>query len=117
MKYLPAVLTDLVLAAALAVGIGLNIEGVTATVHGVLWVFAIALLLAYLLPDVTRKAAKEYTHCPLPWVVYDLISDIAFVAVTACLNWYVLAVLLLVTLTLKLDFRSKQEKRLKEQAV
>lgn len=116
MKYLPAVLTDLILAAAIAVGIGLNIEGVTATAHGVLWVFAVAIVLAYLSPDVTRKAAEEYTHRPLPWVVYDLISDLAFVALAACLNWYVLAVFLLAGLALKQDFCSKQEKRLKEQA-
>lgn len=37
MKYLPAILTDLVVAALLAVGTGLNIEGFAATAHGVLW--------------------------------------------------------------------------------
>ncbi|EAY4719172.1 hypothetical protein CB017_001915 [Salmonella enterica] len=117
MKYVPAVLTDLILAAALAVGIGLNIEGITATAHGVLWVFAVAIVLAYLSPSVLIKAEKEYIHRPLLWAVYDLISDIAFVAVAACLNWYVLAVFLLAGLALKQDFCSKQEKRLKEQAV
>ncbi|ELG7313772.1 hypothetical protein Q6I31_000793 [Salmonella enterica] len=116
MKYLPAVLTDLILAAALAAGIGLNIEGVTATAHGILWVFAVAIVLAYLLPSVRIKAEKEYIHRPLLWAVYDPISDLAVVAVAACLNWYVLAVFLLVGLSLKQDFCIRQEKRLKEQA-
>ncbi|ELW6094269.1 hypothetical protein QLY21_002291 [Salmonella enterica] len=116
MKYLPAILTDLAMAALLAVGNGLNIEGFAATAHGVLWVYAVALILAYLLPDVTRKAAEEYTHRPLPWVVYDLISDFAFVAVAAWLNWYVLAVFLLLASALKQEFCRRQEERLKEQA-
>ncbi|WZX58173.1 hypothetical protein AAFR86_09890 [Salmonella enterica subsp. diarizonae serovar 58:r:z53] len=116
MKYLPSVLTDLILAAALAVGIGLNIEGVTATAHGALWVCAVALVLAYLLPSVLIKVEKEYIHRPLLWAVYDLISDLAFVAVAAWLNWYVLAVFLLLALSLKQEFCREQEKRLKEQA-
>ncbi|EHC5870280.1 hypothetical protein JR782_001002 [Salmonella enterica subsp. enterica serovar Eastbourne] len=116
MKYLPNFLADLIVAALLAVGIGMNIEGSTATAHGFLWVCAIAGILACLLPDVTRKTAEEYTHRPLLWAAYDLISDLAFVAVAAWLNWYVLAVFMLLALALKQEFCRKQEKRLKEQA-
>ncbi|EKK6301921.1 hypothetical protein POI43_004916, partial [Salmonella enterica] len=57
MKYLPDILTDLIVATLLAVGIGMNIEGATATAHGLLWVFAIAGILAYLHPDVAGKTA------------------------------------------------------------
>ncbi|EMZ1067261.1 hypothetical protein ABC498_001124 [Salmonella enterica] len=64
MKYLPDILTDLIVATLLAVGIGMNIEGATATAHGLLWVFAIAGILAYLHPDAAGKTAEEYTHRP-----------------------------------------------------
>ncbi|ECL8477514.1 hypothetical protein FTZ03_10820 [Salmonella enterica] len=116
MKYLPDILADLIVVTLLAVGIGMNIEGATATAHGLLWVLAVAEILAYLHPDVTRKTAEEYTHRPLLWAAYNLISDLAFVAIAAWLNWYVLAVFMLLALAMKQAFCREQEKRLKEQA-
>ncbi|EGX5147780.1 hypothetical protein DQ657_27240 [Salmonella enterica] len=116
MKYLPDVFFDLIVAALFAAGIGLSISGATATVHGLLWLYAIAMLLALLLPNVTKETEEEYVHRPLWWVVYDLITDLAIIAVTVCLNWYVLAVFLLFAMGLQQAFFREQEKRLKEQA-
>ncbi|ECQ6492650.1 hypothetical protein AB9V76_000008 [Salmonella enterica] len=116
MKYLPDILTDLIVATLLAVGIGMNIEGATATAHGLLWVFAIAGILAYLHPDAAGKTAEEYTHRPLLWAAYNLISDLAFVAIAVWLNWYVLAVFMLLASALKQAFCREQEKRLRERA-
>ncbi|AXC66318.1 hypothetical protein DOE63_12600 [Salmonella enterica subsp. diarizonae serovar 59:z10:-] len=116
MKYLPGVFFDLIVAALFAAGIGLNIDGATATAHGLLWLYAIVVLLALLLPDVTKKAEEEYVHRPLLWAIYRLIMDLAIIAVTVCLNWHVLAVFLLLDIGLQQAFFHKQEKRLKEQA-
>lgn len=115
MKYLPSVFLDLIVAALFAAGIGLNIDGATATAHGFLWLSAVVVTLAFLLPDVVKEAGKEYVHRPLLWVVYDLITDLAIIAVTVWLDWYVLAVFLLFGMGLKQEFFRKQEKRLKEQ--
>ncbi|EAA6551607.1 hypothetical protein DLB95_18430 [Salmonella enterica subsp. diarizonae] len=116
MKYLPGVFLDLIVAALFAAGIGLNIDGATATAHGFLWLYAVAVILAFLLPDVVKGAEEKYMHRPLLWVIYDLMTDLAIIAVTVWLDWYVLAVFLLFGMGLKQEFFRKQEKRLKEQA-
>ncbi|EGV2901467.1 hypothetical protein LDT72_005151 [Salmonella enterica] len=116
MKYLPGIFFNFIVAALFTAGIGLNIGGATATVHGFLWVCAIAGLLAFLIPDVVEKTEEEYVHRTLLWTVYSLITDLATVAVTAWLNWYALAVFILLLMGVRQEFYRKQEKRLKEQA-
>ncbi|EOH8597984.1 hypothetical protein ACMDMY_005374 [Salmonella enterica] len=116
MKYLPNILWDMALAALLAAGIGLNLSGATTAVHVLFWMMAIIGLLAFMLPDTRKRLAKSYTHCPLLWRIYDLISDIAFVAATIWLGWGVLAAFLLIRISSKQAFYYKREKRLKELA-
>ncbi|MGF2653516.1 hypothetical protein ACQUWL_13345 [Serratia marcescens] len=89
MKYLTDILITLIVAALLAVGTGLNMEGFTATAHGMLWFYAVTLILASLLSDMNSKSKKEYTHYPLLWMAYVWTSDLAFIAAAA---WLVLRV-------------------------
>lgn len=116
MKYLPIILWDIALTALFAAGIGLNLSGAITALHVLFWLMAVIGLLAFSLPDTKKKIAKDYTHCPLLWRTWDLISDIAFVAAVAWLGWGVLAALLLIRIASKQTFYSEQEKRLKEQA-
>ncbi|EIF9750720.1 hypothetical protein LF160_002690 [Salmonella enterica] len=115
MKYLTDILITLIVAALLAVGTGLNMEGFTATAHGMLWVCAVIFILGSVLPDMSGKLKKEYAHYPLLWMAYVWTSDLAFVAAAAWLNWYVLAVCLLFTLIIKQSFRHCQETQREEQ--
>ncbi|WP_430488219.1 hypothetical protein ACQR7C_15710 [Salmonella enterica] len=114
MKYLPDVLVALIVAALLAIGTGLNMEGFTATAHGMLWFYAVTLILASLLSDMNSKPKKEYTHYPLLWMAYVWTSDLAFIAAAAWLNWYVLAVCLFVGLIIKQALLRDQKNRREE---
>ncbi|EOI6842280.1 hypothetical protein ACMVI2_002331 [Salmonella enterica] len=116
MKYMPNILWDIALAALLAAGIGLNLSGATTAAHAIFWLMAVIGLLAFMLPDTQKRLTESYTHCPLLWRVYDLMSDIAFVAAAVWLGWGVLAAFLLMRISSKQAFYYKQEKRLKEQA-
>ncbi|OIN27278.1 hypothetical protein AO411_2029955 [Salmonella enterica subsp. enterica serovar Sarajane] len=115
MKYLTDILITLIVVALLAVGTGLNIEGFTATAHGMLWVCTVLFILGSVLPDMSGQIKEGYANRPLLWMVYTWISDLAFVAAAAWLNWYVLAVCLLFTLIIKQSFRHCQETQREEQ--
>lgn len=117
MKYLPNVLWDIALAALFAAGINLNLSGAITTLHVLFWLMAVIGVLAFMLPNTKKRIAKDYTHCPLLWRTYDLISDVAFVAAAILLGWGVLAALLLIRISSKQAFYHEQEKRLKEQAI
>ncbi|EAP2381563.1 hypothetical protein D7U25_23690 [Salmonella enterica] len=117
MKYLTDILITLIVAALLAVGTGLNIEGFTATAHGMLWVCAVLFILGSVIPDMSGKLKKEYARHPLLWMIFIWISDLAFIAVAAWLNWYVLAVCLFAELIIKQGFRHHQETQCGEQGV
>ncbi|EAY4773655.1 hypothetical protein P4Q63_005409 [Salmonella enterica] len=112
MKYLPNILWDIALAALLAAGIGLNINGATTTVHVLFWLASIVGLLAFMLPETKKRLTESYTHCPLLWRIYDLISDIAFVMAAVWQGWGVLAAFLLLRISSKQAFYYKQEKHL-----
>lgn len=116
MKYLPNVLWDIALAALFAAGTNLNLSGAITALHVLFWLMVVIGLLGLMLPDTKKRIAKDYTHCPLLWRTWDLISDIAFVVAAAWLGWGVLAAFLLIRTGSKQAFYSKQEKRLKEQA-
>ncbi|EBU3914722.1 hypothetical protein CWK15_25710 [Salmonella enterica] len=116
MKYLPIILWDMALTALFAAGICLNLSGAITALHVLFWLMAVIGLLAFSLPDIKKKIAKDYTHCPLLWRIWDLISDIAIVAAAAWSGWGVLVALLLIRISSKQTFYSEQEKRLKEQA-
>ncbi|EFR7922755.1 hypothetical protein H1Z67_000090 [Salmonella enterica] len=117
MKYLTDILITLIVAALLAVGTGLNMEGFTATAHGMLWVCAVLFILGSVIPDMSGKLKKEYARHPLLWMIFIWISDLAFIAAAAWLNWYVLAVCLFVGLIIKQALLQDQKKRREEQGV
>ncbi|EBZ9516544.1 hypothetical protein EH138_20445 [Salmonella enterica subsp. enterica serovar Eastbourne] len=116
MKYLPNILWDIALAVLFAAGISLHLTGAITALHIIFWLVAVIGLLAHSLPDVKKKVAKDYTHCPLLWRAYDLISDIAFVAASVWLDWGILAAFMLMRISAKQVFYHEQEKRLKEHA-
>ncbi|ECD7575507.1 hypothetical protein FA839_22735 [Salmonella enterica subsp. enterica serovar Nchanga] len=116
MKYLWNIFFDGVLAFMLIAGIGLNIDGATATAHGFIWLCAILSVFSLTHQAGRKIIAKAYIHCSLLWRFYDLISDIAFFAIAVWLNWYVLAVLLLLRVALKQEFYCKRESALREEA-
>ncbi|HAF2130348.1 TPA: hypothetical protein G9F27_004636 [Salmonella enterica] len=116
MKYFWNIFFDAVFVALIIAATVFGISGASTAVHVLLWLTAVFGLLVFVLPDAVKRLEEDYTHCPLLWRFYDLLTDLVIIALVVWMDWGVLAVFLLIRAMAKQEFYRKQEKRLKEQA-
>ncbi|EEG3093059.1 TPA: hypothetical protein ACIWOM_000890 [Salmonella enterica subsp. enterica serovar Enteritidis] len=115
MKYFWNIFFDAVFVALIIAATVFGISGASTAVHVLLWMAAVFGLLVFMLPDAVKRQEEGYTHCPLLWRFYDLLTDLVIIVLVVWMNWGVLAVFLLIRAMAKQEFYRKQEKRLKEQ--
>ncbi|MGL9721833.1 hypothetical protein [Symbiopectobacterium sp.] len=58
---------------------------------------------------------KKYTHQPLMWRIYDVVTDIAYVSFAVYSGWFVLATVFSLQGLCKAQFNSEQEKRITDE--
>ncbi|EDR5175621.1 hypothetical protein CEH78_001509 [Salmonella enterica] len=71
MKYLPAILLQMVAAVLIVV----RAEG---ALHVLLWCMAVSGVLSSLIPDIKGRISEAYTHCPPWWRFWAFVINTAF---------------------------------------
>ncbi len=117
MKVLFGLFLDASVASALILWARTGDERLLNIGYFVFWFIGVCVLIAYLSKSVTEKMEKDYTHQPVIWRVYDIMTDFAIVIFSAWSGWFVLAAVYGTGAALKAAFISNQEKQLSEQAL